>query len=369
MGKDLVFLARTSFSSLLNILQGAGYRTVGPQLRDGAIVYDTLDNAEQLPQGAHDQQAPGHYRLEQRDNPRWFAWANGPQALKPYLFAPRETLWRSQRDTDGKLHFKEVVPETQPIAFIGARPCDIAALYIHDKHFLQQQKVDPYYKQRREQLLLIAVNCTHPAETCFCASTGDGPQAHYGFDIAMTELDEGFLLEAHNQHGRELLDLLPIHPANQAQQQQAEQQLQQAAKQQSRSLPGRDLHGKLFNNLNHPRWQEVGERCLSCGNCTAVCPTCFCHSEGELASLDLYSSEHYREWDSCFSPGHSYIHGTTIRPEASSKYRQWLTHKLGSWHQQYGRSGCVGCGRCISWCPPGIDLTEEATAICGEGHE
>lgn len=369
MANCLAFLARNDFSVLITLLQQWGYHTIGPQLRDGTIVYDQLDGCEQLPQGYHDQQAPGSYRMQQSASARYFAWANGPQALKPLLFTPRETLWKSQRDEAGKLSFNEVTPEVQPTAVIGVRPCDISALYIHDKHFLQQEKVDPYYQKRREQLLLIAVNCTHPADTCFCASTGDGPKAHYGFDVALSELDDGFILECHSQRGRELVEALPTQPCNEAQLQQVEQQNQQAIEQQQRSLPARNLNDALFNNLEHPRWQEVGERCLSCGNCTAVCPTCFCHSEGELASLDLDSSEHYREWDSCFSPGHSYIHGITIRADATAKYRQWLTHKLGSWHQQYGRSGCVGCGRCISWCPPGIDITEETKAICGGDDE
>ncbi len=369
MRKDLRYLARSELGTLLDTLRDAGYRTIGPQLREGAIIYDELTSIEQLPQGVQDQQAPGHYRLEPQQTQRLFAWANGPQALKPFLFAPRETLWRSQRDAQGKLHFEEVQPDVEPMAIIGARPCDIAALFIHDKHFLQQENADPYYRARREKLLVVAVNCSHPADTCFCASTGDGPQAHYGFDIALTELDDGFLLEAHNQRGRELLEQLPSQNASEVHYQQAEQQHQQAVEQQQRHLPSRDLCSKLFDNLEHPQWQKIGERCLSCGNCTAVCPTCFCHSESELASLEMNNSEHVREWDSCFSPGHSYIHGITIRPDATSKYRQWMTHKLGSWHHQYGRSGCVGCGRCISWCPAAIDLTEEANAICGGGHE
>ena len=369
MRKDDSFLPRENFNDLLSVLHDAGFLTIGPQPRDGTIVFDTLTDAEQLPQGINDQQAPGHYRLETSDSPRWFAWANGPQAIKPLVFSPRETLWSSKRDEDGALSFTEALTESKPTAIIGARPCDIAALYIQDKHFLQQEKIDPYYQQRRKQLLLVVVNCTHPADTCFCASTGDGPEAQYGFDIALTELDDGFLVCAHNQRGNELIAQLPTETATEAQQQAAQTSLENAAKQQTRQLPGRNLNAKLFNNLEHPQWSNVGERCLSCGNCTAVCPTCFCHSEGELAALDGKSSEHTREWDSCFSPNHSYIHGMTIREDASSKYRQWITHKLGSWHTQYGRSGCVGCGRCISWCPPGIDITEEAKIICGDHNE
>ena len=141
----------------------------------------------------------------------------------------------------------------------------------------------------------------------------------------------------------------------------------QAQAMQTKRMPknnARELKDILMNNLKHPRWDEVADRCLSCGNCTMVCPTCFCHHEKETIALDTSSSEHTREWDSCFSSGHSYIHGKVVRDETKYRYRQWLTHKVATWWEQFDTSGCVGCGRCISWCPVGIDITEEVAAIC-----
>jgi len=371
MKQDISFLPRSGLPGMLDILLGDGYQCIGPQLRDGAIVYEELKSVSQLPKGVHQHQAPGEYRLQQTDSDEYFAWANGPQAIKPLVFASEEPLWQCHKDDNNQLAFETCEPEIKPTAFIGARPCDIAALYIHDRHFLQQAHRDHYYLTRRQQLFLVAVNCTHPADTCFCASTGDGPRASYGFDIALTEMDSGFLLESHSEKGRELAERLGLQPASERQQHKAEDLIEQAASQQRRQLPQGNLQPALFDNLEHPRWAEVAERCLSCGNCTAVCPTCFCHREIEEPQLDGSSSRHVRQWDSCFTPGHSYIHGITIRSDTRTRYRQWLTHKLGSWHQQYGRSGCVGCGRCISWCPVGIDITEEVSEICrpdaGEG--
>jgi sulfhydrogenase subunit beta (sulfur reductase) len=335
-------------------------------VREGAIVFDELSSVDQLPRGISEQQAPGSYRLNENGSQRYFAWANGPQAIKPMVFAPREALWSCEQGDDGAMAFQVAEVIAQPLAVLGARPCDVAALYIQDRHFLQQQYQDPYYLTRRQQLLLIAVNCTHPADTCFCASTGDGPRVHFGHDLALTELEDGFLVEVHSEQGKAIRQQLALQEASPQQRQQVDDDLARAAQSQQRHLASRNYSDALFANLHHPRWQEVGSRCLSCGNCTAVCPTCFCHNETETPHISGKTSTHYREWDSCFTQGHSYIHGITIRAETPARYRQWLTHKLGSWHEQYGRSGCVGCGRCITWCPVGIDITEEVAAICDQ---
>jgi ferredoxin len=357
------YLPRARFQALLETLQQAGYRCVGPQLRDGAIVYDTLERVDDLPRGVRDDQAPGRYRIEKSGSPRFFSWANGPQALKPLLFAPRESLWKVER-AGGALRFVAVVPDAAPIAVIGVRACDLAALALQDAHFLREPSHDAHYAARREKLFLVAVHCTHSAPTCFCASTGDGPRAETGFDLALSELDEGFLVEAGSDAGRAIAARLSLEAASAAQAQDAEAEIAQAAQRQTRTLPSRDLQAALFAKLDQPRWQEVAQRCLSCANCTSVCPTCFCHSEADQPALDGSGSVHARQWDSCLTQGHSYIHGVTIRADTRLRYRQWLTHKLGSWHAQYGRSGCVGCGRCITWCPVGIDIAEEATVIC-----
>jgi len=361
------FLPRTGFQKLLDTLQQAGYRCIAPQVRDGAIVYDTLARAEDFPRGMRDWQSPGAYRLKRTDSPRFFSWANGPQALKPFVFAPREPLWRSERTADAAIRFSEINPAPEPLAVIGVRACDLAALRLQDRHFLEGPFADPGYAARRRNLFLVVVHCTHPADTCFCVSTGDGPRAAQGFDLALHESDEGYLVQAGSDKGRALVAPWALVPVTTARQQDADREVEDGARRQTRRLPSRNLRDDLFANLSHPRWEEVAERCLSCGNCTAVCPTCFCHSEADEAALDGRHSLHLRQWDSCFTQGHSYIHGMTIRADTRTRYRQWLTHKLGSWHDQYGRSGCVGCGRCIAWCPVGIDITEEAAAVCGGG--
>lgn len=367
-GVPQLFMPRVRLQDLIEALAGAGFRCIGPKARDGAIVFEPLATAAELPTGIRDTQDPGVYRLARTGSPRVFAWANGPQALKPLLFAPSEVLWRARRRPDGGIDFDSEVPQSTPLAVFGVRACDLAALAIQDQHFLggaHGAAPDPFYGRRREHLFLVAVNCSHPAATCFCVSTGDGPRTAQGFDMALDERDDGFVVACGSERGRAILAGLALGPASPEQIAEAQQQTTQAEQAMTRRLPGRKLRDALFANLDHPRWDAVADRCLSCGNCTSVCPTCFCHSESEQQRIDGTESLHAREWDSCFTRGHSHIHGLTVRPDTRTRYRQWLTHKLGSWHDQFGRSGCVGCGRCIAWCPVGIDITEEAAAICG----
>ncbi len=359
-----VFLSRDALDSLLDAIRQAGFgRLLGPVADQGAITYQTIESAAALPVGQGDQQEAGHYRLRNQGGPRAFAWAHGPSALKPLTFAPREVLWRCERDADGHLRFHDPDLTPAPTAVIGVRACDLAALRIQEQHFGKSPYPDPHFAARRASLFLVAVHCSHPAATCFCASTGDGPRAREGFDLALSELDAGFVLSAGSERGRAVLEALHLAPASAEQVAQADSEIDAAAQAQHRSLPSRDLKDALYARLEHPHWDQVGRRCLSCGNCTAVCPTCFCHAEVDEGPVTGAHVTHQRQWDSCFTATHSYMGHFLVREETRLRYRQWLTHKLGSWHEQYGRSGCVGCGRCITWCPVGIDITAEVAVL------
>lgn len=364
------FLPQDHIQDLITVLQQANYKCIGPQVRDGAIVYDELKLAEQLPWGMRDHQEPGRYRLEKIPQQEAFAFANGPQAIKPLLFKPSETVWKVERDHEGKLIFQPQNASEKALAIIGARACDIAAMLIQDKVFIDDKYVDHRYRDRREKLFVVAVNCSYSSKNCFCVSAGTGPCVTQSYDIVMTELEDGFVMNSGSSRGENIISQLNfLQTAHEKKCEAAEQRVAQAAAMQTKRIPldnKRELMDLLFNNLNHPRWEEVAERCLSCGNCTQVCPTCFCHSEADKPQLDGSGSEHKREWDSCFTAEHSYLNHKVLRDDTRKRYRQWLTHKVGSWFQQFDVSGCVGCGRCVTWCPVGIDITEELSAISGE---
>ncbi len=365
------FLPHDELQTLLDALQQAGFACIGPQVSEGAIVYDTITLAEQLPWGMRDKQAPGEYQLEMIDEKKAFAFSNGPQAIKPLLFKPAETVWRVARNPAGKLEFNPHMAQDPAIAIIGARACDLAAMVIQDKVFLDNKHPDIHYQARRSALFVVAVNCTYASNNCFCVSAGTGPNITHSFDILMTELNHGFVIQSGSLRGEEILATLTLKTATSTQNQKAKAGVEAAAAMQTKRIPfdnQRQLRDLLFANLGHPRWDAVAERCLSCGNCTSVCPTCFCHSEKDKPSLDGTSAEHQREWDSCFTAGHSEVAGHPIRETTKERYRQWLTHKVGSWFDQFDSSGCVGCGRCTTWCPVGIDITEELAAISGESN-
>ncbi len=363
---EAVVTEPAALDALIRLLRARGYLTIGPTLQDGAIVYDEIDSAADLPIGLTDRQEAGEYAVAPRDDQALFGYNLGPRSWKHYLFPPRLRLFAARRAGPGF----EVEPqesEPAPLAFIGIRPCEIAAIAVQDRVLRDGPHVDAWYAQVRENAFLVALQCGQAAATCFCSSTSTGPRTEGGFDLAITELlGEGehlLLLEAGSPRGREVLGELHAVPAPPAERARAAAATRQAESQMTRRLDEDGLPELLERNLEHPRWAEVAERCLSCANCTMVCPTCFCHTVEDVADLTGERTERWRHWDSCFTGDHAYTHGGDVRPSTRARYRQWLTHKVGTWHTQFGTSGCVGCGRCIAWCPVGIDLTEEIAAL------
>lgn len=355
-----------ALQELIEALVAANYRVLGPTMRDGAIVYDEIAQAQDLPTGWTDRQEAGRYHLERREDDALFGFAVGPQSWKQFLHPPIETLWAARQGDDG-ISIATGRSETRRFAFIGVRACELHAIAIQDRVFLDGPYRDVAYGMRRQDAFIVAVNCGEAGGTCFCGSMGTGPKADAGFDLALTELIDAarheFLVEVGSGAGENLLDRLPHRSASSADLLAADAILARTRNAMGRELETDGLKELLQSNLTHPRWDEIAERCLACGNCTSVCPTCFCTTVEDHSDLLGSSAERIRKWDSCFTMDFSYIHGGSVRKTGSSRYRQWMTHKLASWIDQFGTSGCVGCGRCITWCPVGIDITAEAADI------
>ncbi|KPI11058.1 4Fe-4S dicluster domain-containing protein [Streptomyces mirabilis] len=363
---DGLVMGKDGMAALVDVLIGRGFTVIGPTVRDSAIVLAELRSADELPYGWGVELEAGRYRLRERSDGAAFANAAGPQSWKSFLHPARVREWSADR-VEGELVLTADQAAPSRYAFLGVRPCDLRAIAIQDRVLTGGAYRDPVYAGRRSGALLIVVECTEPGATCFCVSMGTGPAAGPGYDLVMTEVvdEDGhrFWIRGGSQEGAEILAELPARPADLETRETARAGVTAAADRMGRTMPETDLRELMAGTLDAPRWDDVAGRCLTCGNCTMVCPTCFCTTTEDVTDLTGDHAERWRLWDSCFDLDFSHLHGGPVRASSRSRYRQWMTHKLGTWHDQFGSSGCVGCGRCIVWCPVGIDITEEAAAL------
>ena len=362
-------IERADFDSLLGALSRRGYAVIGPTVRDGAIVYDEITTADELPVGWTDEQEAGRYRLVRRQDEALFGYVVGPHSFKRYQLPAEVTLFKASIQPDGSLtDIRQPSTQAPRYAFIGARSCELHAMGILDRVLLGGAHPDPADRARRDDVFIVAVQCGQAGGTCFCVSMGTGPVAEQGFDLALDRGPRGrppSLRRPGRQRagsGRARRRSPPLGSRG-GLGRGARQSMPRPPRSMGRELDTAGIKELLYRNYEHPRWQEVADRCLTCGNCTMVCPTCFCTTVEDVTDLQGEHVERTQRWDSCFTVDYSQVHGGAVRGSSRARYRQWMTHKLATWHDQFDSSGCVGCGRCITWCPVGIDITEEARAI------
>lgn len=364
-----VVLEVKDLPKLHQVLVSNGYKVLGPVVRDGAIVYEELTGTDQLPAGWVDEQEPGRYRLRQTGDGTIFGYTVGMTPWKKYLHVSSQPLWKLRREGEGWTEEQSTHGAPEKNALLGVRPCELRAIEIQDRVKLGGPFRDFFYKARRENTFLVVVNCTRAGNTCFCASLKTGPGATSGFDLAMTEMQEEdggrhyFVMESGSERGAAVLAELPHREASAQEAGKAQEAVDRASGRMGRTMDTSGLKELLLRNYDHSEWEKAGSRCLTCGSCTFACPTCFCTTMFEYTDVTGRISHACKRWDSCFTLDFSYIHGGSVRTSAKSRYRQWLTHKFANWIDQFGTHGCVGCGRCITWCPAGIDITAEVQEI------
>lgn len=367
--EDSLVIDLDGLDELIAVLAADGWTVLGPVVRDGAITVGPVGGIDDLPRGVADSQQPGRYRIEARDDDSLFGYASAATSFKPVLLPPRQLLWRATVRSDGF----DIRRPDDPVprrALLGVRSCDLAAIRTLDTVLAARVGGRPArdvdYVAARQASFVVAVACGTPADTCFCTSMGTGPAPGQGYDLALTEVLDGehrFVVGIGSDRGAAVMAQVAHHRAEPADTEAARSVVAHAVDIIDRHLDTVGLASLLDDEVEHPLWEDVAERCLACGNCTAVCPTCFCTSVDDVSDLPGQHAERWRVWDSCFTSGFSYVHGGPVRSSTASRYRQWMSHKLGTWHAQFDGSGCVGCGRCLTWCPVGIDITAEAAEL------
>ena len=360
-------LPRTDLDRLFAVLAQDGRRVIGPTIVDGAVVYEEIETPAGLPVGWTADTEAGGYRLRATNSNRAFDYGVPVTAWKRFTHPSVVPLTRSRRDGTQVL-VEDVTPQVPKLAFVGVRACELAALNIQERAMRAGPAGDPDHVARREAALVVAVECAIATSTCFCTSMGTGPEVGDGADLVLSELPDGFTVRASSDAGAAVVETLGLRPAQPEEVSEARAQVARVRAAIGDPVPSAGLPDRLRAALDHPRWAEVADRCLACANCTLVCPTCFCTSVGVASDLDGVSATTERTWDSCFSLGFGRVAGdANFRPKVTDRYRQWLTHKFSTWWDQFGSTGCVGCGRCIAWCPVGIDVREELLAIAPAG--
>ena len=302
---------------------------------DGAIVHGSIEDTADLPAGYTDHQEPGSYRLENEGGDALFRWAVGPASWKSSFFPPHETVWRATAGADGRFNLRETDQQTPPVAVFGARPCEVAAMRVLDRVLAEGDSPDRSYVRRRSGTFVVAAECTAPAATCFCTSMGTGPASGDDVDMTLCELPPDgdaagyrYLVVAGSERGESALAEVPHRQARSEDLADRVEALANGRESRwTRSLDVDGLPELLARNLDHPRWEETAQRCLSCGNCTMVCPTCFCSDIHDVSDIDGGVARE-RSWGSCFDRDHSLLHGGPVRSTTASCYRQWMTHKL-----------------------------------------
>jgi len=339
---------------------------IGPSLSEGVVRLRELGGVGDLASGIVDIQSPGGYAIG-GESALVFASVNGPDSPKRYLH-PAEVELSKLADKGSGVELLSAFHSDRKYAFFGIRPCDLRGVGVMDRTMLMPGFEDPVYSTLRDDSIFIVVNCTRAGENCFCASMGTGPAAESGYDVAITELPEKLLFDILGR-SMSLFQGIELNAATEEELREGEEMVRNAREQMGRRISEKDPARQMYAALDSPIWGRVAERCLACGNCTMVCPTCFCNTIIDRTDLRDGSVHRVRVWDSCLSKDFVYSAGGNPRQQRTARYRQFVMHKFAYWPDEFGTYGCVGCGRCITWCPVGIDITDTVNGVLKDRHD
>lgn len=335
-----LLVSKKTFFSWLDSLRGR-FSLIGPVKADGLTEFRQINSSDELNMGYHSTMlSPG----------------------KAYLYRPREELFSFS--FGNSIEIREAPADAEQRILVGVHSCDTNAILYLDRVFLGQFR-DPIYEARRNNTMIISLNCERVTGNCFCPSVGAGPflKSVNGYDMLLTDFGDDYLVELKSERARGLFNVDDIKKSG-AEEFKVKEEKERAALQKFTKTINMDgLDSVLRKGSEHPVWRTTAEElCLSCTNCVMVCPTCFCYDVVDEIAVDKKTVRRYRQWDACQDAKFAEVHGGNFRARRSARLRQFVTHKLGQTFQ-FGVFGTVGCGRCITWCPTGIDLTEMAKEV------
>ena len=282
-------------------------------------------------------------------------FANTKNAPKNFMFPRSELLLKYTRTPKG-VQFASDAPEAQRTVLFGARPCDARSFALLDMLFDQEKWKDPYYIDKRAKTTVIALACAHPPyASCFCTSVGGSPTSSDGADILLTDLGENYLAEFITEKGAKLLSYFGDSKADKAADKAKEKIAGESAGEIKVKIPAKEIKPWLDANFEHPFWATIHQKCLACGTCTYLCPTCHCFDiSDEMKGAD---GKRIRNWDSCMFPLFTKeTSGHNPRSSQKERWRQRAMHKFRYYVDNFGAIACVGCGRCVMYCPVNIDI-------------
>ncbi len=286
--------------------------------------------------------------------------------LKKYQFLPADQVLAYTKEAR-MVEVRGAAVEADETVVLGSRPCDAFAVRSLDGVFTTEPAFDPY-RVRREKTTIVSMSCHQPAETCFCTSAGIGPDSTEGSDLLLTEVSGGFFVEVVTEKGRELVATCREYFTEAGEEGTGERNRAGAL---LREKVTREAQYEAVRRVldrpetfSHEEWEKIGQTCIGCGVCTFLCPTCHCFDIVDEPVLDRGSR--WKIWDACqFADFTLEASGHNPRDRQYKRYRNRVFCKFKYYIDFYQMTGCVGCGRCIRYCPVGIDITEAATRAAG----
>ena len=282
-------------------------------------------------------------------------FANTKNAPKGVFFPRTEVMIRYVRTPKGTV-LKGVELEARDAVLFGVRPCDARSFVLLDLLFDQDKYKDPYYIAKREKATVVTLACTPvPYTACFCTSVGGGPVDGTGSDVLVTDIGDAYLVEFLTPKGERLVKYFGEAKATAEAENKKETAAKEAIEQIKSVIPAREVKPILDVSFDHPFWDTIHKRCLACGTCTYLCPTCHCFDISDEMKYD--DGRRLRNWDSCMFPLFTKeTSGHNPRPTQKERWRQRVMHKFKYYVDNFNAVACVGCGRCVMYCPVNIDI-------------